>query len=195
MSDSARPERWRLFVAAPLPAAAAQALWAALDALRRAHPDARWTRPEQLHLTLVFLGATEPARVPDIQAAVGATAASQAPFAVSTGEPDGRLDDRRGGVAWLRLSEGRREIARLSRRLDRAIGSGVYARSAPRPHVTVARGVDARLLADLAGAGPDLRFGWRVERAVLYRSFTGPAGSTYEALADAPLGFGLERER
>jgi len=55
-------------VAAALPEETASAVWDHLTPLRDRFRDVRWMPPELLHLTLVFLGQTEPERVPMIPA-------------------------------------------------------------------------------------------------------------------------------
>jgi RNA 2',3'-cyclic 3'-phosphodiesterase len=180
--------RWRLFVAAPMPSAAAATLWDSLAGLRDRHPEARWMPAEQYHATLAFLGATDPGRVPEVDAAIRVVAAAKQPLDVLTGEGSGRAGGRRGGVAWLRLAGGREKLEQMAWAVDRAIGSGLYtAVVPPRPHVTVARRVDEVLLADLRATVRELHLPWRVERIVLYRSHTGPRGSAYEELASAQL--------
>jgi 2'-5' RNA ligase len=58
----------RLFVAVELPGDVKRALEDAIAALKRAGVDEglRWVRPDGIHLTLKFLGATPPDRVPAI---------------------------------------------------------------------------------------------------------------------------------
>jgi 2'-5' RNA ligase len=182
-------ERWRLFVAAPMPQSAAAALWKALAGLRERHPEARWMPAEQYHATLVFLGSTDPGLVSEIGAAIARAArAADGPFDVVTGEGSGRAGGRRGGVAWLRLAQGRKQVEELAWSVDREIGNGVYTAAAPpRPHVTVARRVDEALLADLGDTAREERIPWLVERIVLYRSHTGPRGSAYEELTSAVI--------
>lgn len=177
----------RLFVAAPLPVPQAEQVWRALGALRDRHPGARWLPPDKLHLTLVFLGATPSSQAEVIGERISTVVAGKAPFAVRTGRPGGVLRDGRGGVAWLGLGHGAGQVSDLALELDRAIGSGTYdARRSPRPHLTVARGVDQAALDDLQSA-PALDIGWRMERVVLFRSHTDPGGSRYEELVSSPL--------
>jgi RNA 2',3'-cyclic 3'-phosphodiesterase len=184
MSDVA----WRLFVAAPLPPAAADALWTALAEVRGRHADARWIPPDQLHLTLVFLGTTDAAEVPRLTAQIDRATQPVSAFTVSTGDGGGRPANHRSGVAWLRLAAGDRQVAALARAVDDALGSGAYAERQPMAHVTVARRVDRRLIDDLRAASSAIDVSWQVERVVLYRSHTGPAGARYEELASAGLG-------
>lgn len=186
------PDFWRLFVAATLPEPAPEAVWTALAPLRGAHPSVRWMRPEQLHLTLVFLGQTDASRVRDIVAALQRVAAGHARYGAATGDAGGRVDERpnarRGGVAWLRLATGGPETAALALDVDGELGSRTYdERRSPRPHLTVARNVDAPVLEALRKLAPSLRLAWSVEEVVLFRSHTGPGGSRYERLATFEL--------
>jgi RNA 2',3'-cyclic 3'-phosphodiesterase len=183
MSDVA----WRLFIAVPLPPAAADALWTALAEMRRRHAGARWIPADQLHLTLVFLGATDPAAVPRLAAQIDRAARAVSAFTASIGRGGGRPADHRGGVAWMRLAAGDRQVAALARAVDDALGGGAYTERQPMSHVTVARRAERRLIDDLRAASSGIDVSWQVERVVLYRSHTGPAGARYEALAAAHL--------
>jgi 2'-5' RNA ligase len=159
-----------------------------LSDLRAKHPRVRWLPLDKLHLTLVFLGSMESARVALLTQALRDVADHRGPFDVATAEAGGRLGGRGGGVAWLRLADGGHEVAQLALDVDEAIGSGTYdARHTPRPHLTVARGVTEAALADLRVAAAGLSVTWTVDRVVLFRSHTGPAGSRYEELGSAML--------
>jgi RNA 2',3'-cyclic 3'-phosphodiesterase len=180
--------RWRLFVAAPVPELAAARVFEVLADVRARHPMVKWVPINKLHLTLVFLGQTDPARVSEIAGVVARVAAQHAPFDVATGDAGGKLDDRRGGVAWLRLADGGHQIAQLSIALDNAIGSHTFDDlHAPRPHLTVARRVSEAALKDLQSVASQVTFGWTVNRVVLLRSHTDPTGSIYEPLASVDL--------
>lgn len=183
----AQEARWRLFVAAALPPDVAQRAWAALAPLRQRFPEARWSPPEKLHLTLVFLGSTDPGQVESVADAVGRASTGFAPFEVRTGGGGGYARGRRGGVAWLRLSAGAHDVSRLSRAIDDAIGSAVYAAADPRPHLTLARHVDEALLAEVRRSAPHLTLSWTAHRVALFRSYTDPGGSRYEELRSFDL--------
>ena len=121
--------------------------------------------------------------------AVNDVAAHHPAFNVGTGDAGGRVHAQRGGVAWLRIADGGHRVADLALDLDDAIGSNTYdADNAPRPHLTVARGVTEDALAALrsqAAAMQPIR--WSVDRIALVRSHTDPSGSRYEELTAVPL--------
>ena len=162
---------------------------ASLAPLRAAFPRARWVEPSKLHLTLVFLGPTDPVRVTHVATAMEGVGRAHERFSVATGDGGGRASQRRGGVAWLRLAAGASEVARLALELDAAIGSAVYDEChMPRPHLTVARGISEEALGALRGwSAENAPLRWMVDRLALLRSHTGPPGSRYDELATADL--------
>jgi 2'-5' RNA ligase len=93
-------------------------------------------------------------------------------------------------VAWLTIFQGRDDTAALSREVDTAVASGAYDKLAPRPHLTLARRVDDALLDDVRAAADELSTTWFVERAVLYRSHSGPGSAQYEEVSSFPLASG-----
>ena len=167
-----------------MPAAAAEEATRALAGLRSRHPDARWLPPHKLHLTLVFLGQTESRHVERITAATAAVAARHQAYQVATGDGGGRINTQRGGVCWLRLSDGGRETAQLALDLDAEIGAASYDPAhPPHPHLTLARGVDELTLDDVRATAHGMSLRWTADRLVLFRSYTDPGGSIYEELA------------
>jgi 2'-5' RNA ligase len=145
-----------------------------------------------LHLTLVFLGQTERDRVPAITSAVGSVVQTQSVYRTMVSGAGGHVPDRanagRGGVAWLTLGEGFQQTASLSLAIDRALGSATYdERRRPRPHLTVARNINAEAVAALRDAAIAMTFEWATSRVVLFRSELGPGGSHYEPLATFDL--------
>ena len=145
--------------------------------------------PESLHVTLAFLGATEPAAVPALTAALDAgvgTARAAPPLAFA-----GPLlvPPRRPRVLAIALADPDGVLAGLQARVAGALAAtGHYApeRRAFRPHVTVAplrprarapRSVDATL-EPLAFTGTAV---------TLFSSRTSPHGARYEPLTTIPL--------
>ncbi|GHG95346.1 RNA 2',3'-cyclic phosphodiesterase [Comamonas sp. JC664] len=73
----------RLFTAVTLGDTVESRTAARMEELRVLAPRARWVKVEGLHLTLVFLGDVEDARLPAIQEALTPVGARHAPFALS----------------------------------------------------------------------------------------------------------------
>lgn len=179
---------WRCFVAVPISERLRAELKEAVDAWRE-RPEAddlRWTDPAGWHLTLAFLGSTDPEGVPEIRDALARAVDEQPAFELTAGGLGAFPSARRARVAWYGIADAERRLAGLAARVRREldIEAGPF-----RPHVTLGRARDER--------GVDLR-GWLlgteapigrvvVDRVELMRSHIGRGPARYETLAAVPL--------
>lgn len=148
----------RLFVAIELPPDVRRALGDAIDVLKRAGVDdgLRWVRPDGIHLTLKFLGATPPAKVPAIVdalrlAVTGVPPFELRPFGLGTFTGGRHMQTRRDWqreprhlnirVLWVGLDGATDQLAALAAAVERAIEPLGYAgeRQAYFGHLTLAR--------------------------------------------------------
>ena len=176
----------RVFVGLEIPSA----IRARLAGLQAGVPGARWVRPDNLHLTLLFLGELDGAALGDLDQMLASVIA--APFDLSVSGV-GQFGGRRGSRAvWAGVAPSP-ELEQLQARVASAVARAGIAAETRRfvPHVTLAwlRSAPdervARFLSDNAmlQAGP-----WEVRRMVLYSSHAGPDGNDYRP--EATYGFG-----
>ena len=188
----------RLFLALDLDAAArAQAV----EVQRRARGAAafrgvavRWVRPENLHLTLAFLGEVDADRAAPVTRAA-AEPWPHPPFRVELASAE--LVPRTGPprTLWLSASAGRPELARLHADVRARMGPLLAAPVDPRPpgHVTLGRMRRASRpsggrIRDALARLTVPAFGWEADAVALYESRLTPDGASYGSLARAPLG-------
>jgi RNA 2',3'-cyclic 3'-phosphodiesterase len=187
----------RLFVAVELDSAVAQKIADFSDELRRkamsVAPGARitWLHPEQLHVTVRFIGEVDAARAAAIAAAL------QPALTVKTVEiiVEGAGAFPLSGpprVLWAGIAGGATELSALEQEVSERLGAcGVAREDRPyRPHVTLARVRDASGLRSkpLFEKLAERRFGATpVEAITLFQSRTSPKGATYMALQRTPL--------
>ena len=172
-------DRLRLFCALELPddVRADLAAWA-----ERHLPAARLVHPDDLHVTLAFLGWRRAADVPAIVDALRDAASAAAACEL---QPVRYRETRSVGMIVLDDVGGRATAfaADLQTRLERL---GLYRREGRPwlPHVTVVR------FRERAGAHPLLAntCSIHVVRSALYRSILGSGGARYDALETAALG-------
>lgn len=177
----------RLFVAVPLPARARQHL----ALLSGGVPNARWARPEGLHLTLRFIGDVDYGTMDDIDA--GLLAVGGAPFdlALSGVGVFGASRSKGAHALWAGV-EPSPELEALRDRVESAVvRSGQPAETRKfSPHVTLARLRDApdRHLHAFLQHNAMLRIpGLRVDRFTLFSSHASREGQIYRPEADYPL--------
>jgi 2'-5' RNA ligase len=148
----------------------------------------RWVRPENLHVTLRFLGDIDPARVAPLAAHVRAQTEAIAPFALRLGVLAAFPPGRRPRVVVLELAP-EAPLAALAAGVERGVvaaGCSPEARTF-RGHLTLGRVREGGAPPALAGlAVPPAVFD--VTESVLFESELHPSGSRYTPLERVPLG-------
>jgi 2'-5' RNA ligase len=188
----------RLFVAVPVPAATRDACRALIEPVRTLPfgRSARWVQLETLHVTLRFLGDTDPDRVPAVIDAVRQGVGRRPRFEVRLGGAGSFPPDaRKIRALWLGITEGADALAAIVVDLGRALAPLGWDDEgrAFRPHLTVARtdatGIrDAALTAQaLEAAAAEWSTGFEADRVVLFRSHLGGGPPRHEPLDEVAL--------
>lgn len=185
----------RLFVAIDIDAAARQALVDIQKKIVRlvsTKSDLRLVQPEQIHLTLAFIGEVDDVKAAAIVEAMGRPISVERYTLIVGGLG---IFPSRGAprVLWVGSTAGARETIAVRQVVaDRVAAVGVTLEErAFHAHFTLARwrvaaGADRRAVAAAADTGELARV--PVDAVTLYRSRLAPTGSQYTILAKAPLG-------
>lgn len=182
----------RLFIGIPLPPEIAQRAFAVLP---QTVPGLRRVQPENLHVTLAFLGETPESRLPDVAAAAEEATTGVAPFRLAF-DRAGHFPERgRPRVVWLGMAEGRASVERLGGALSRALREGAldFEDRPLSPHLTLARvredatAVETRIVAAAVDALAAVPLSLDVSAIAVVRSVLSPRGPRYITLATAPL--------
>jgi 2'-5' RNA ligase len=157
-------ETKRLFVAIFPPTHIVTSLQAAVAGLAKKIPAraVRWTRPEQVHLTLNFLGSVEVARIPEIESALCAACEGHQAHKVRVAGLGCFPNPIRPRILWAGLAGDLRPLENLKKSLDaRLLAAGCVGEDRPfHPHLTIGRATD------MNSAGRDSwRRLWREKRA------------------------------
>lgn len=185
----------RAFIAIDLPDAIRAVLREKQGAFRAVCPEARWTRPEGIHLTLKFLGEISEARVKQVSDALGALGPVEV-FEIAVKGFGFFPDARRPRVFWAGL-EAPPVLPELARRVEAALEPlGFPGEHRPfTPHLTLARFNIPRpqpalqeLLERDPGGGPEPAVLGRfaVSEFFLFESKLSPHGAAYAKIARFP---------
>jgi RNA 2',3'-cyclic 3'-phosphodiesterase len=181
-------ERARLFVALELPDEVRSSLVEWRAGGLRGRSGLRLVAPEELHVTLCFLGWRMVEEIERIAADCEPVTAQPA-VGLSLGEPVW-LPPRRPGVLAVKLDDPDRGLAAVQSTLSDLLHGGGWYAPESRPflaHATLAR-VAKRARAPrqpLAAPGP---VSFSASTVTLYRSHLGAAGARYEPLRSFELG-------
>ncbi|HEU0010634.1 MAG TPA: RNA 2',3'-cyclic phosphodiesterase [Verrucomicrobiae bacterium] len=187
----------RLFVAIAVP----EEIKARLAALQRewrerlGRSSISWTRPENLHLTLRFLGDVPSNRLEDLTAALAAAAAPQVPLKLTVADLGCFPNSRRPRILWAGIRDEAGGLRELARRIVVATDSYSSQPAEERfaGHLTLARvrrivGNISSTIGGFTGETAARAVGsWRAETVELVQSELHPAGSRYTTLARLPL--------
>ena len=168
-----------------------------MEALQRTVvvPSLRWVRPEGIHATLDFLGATSEDRVPAIKQALAGCAETVAPFEL-TPLDIGWFGGRNVRVIWIGLGGDDGALAGLAERVEEALEPLGFPREqqAFNAHLTLARVHGDASPADRVRLYEALkRFDaprfptFRATEFVLMQSILGPGGARYRPQATFAL--------
>lgn len=136
-----------------------QALWDAIEPLRRRDLPVKWARPDGIHLTLKFLGDVEEAREPELRTALGQAAGGGEK---GGGEPRSVTvhiegfgvfpDFHRPRVVWAGVAP-EPALELLQHRVEQAFGPLGFPAEARafRPHLTLGRAAREARPRDFAG--------------------------------------------
>jgi RNA 2',3'-cyclic 3'-phosphodiesterase len=193
----------RIFIALDIDEAIRNRIARFMDGVRGFAPDARWVRPESLHITLKFIGERAPENVDRIKDALKAVQTGAIEMNIrGSGSFPGAKAPR---VFWVGIETGP-PLAALASTVDDAMAALGIAKEehAFNPHLTLARGGGRsrsprsgsddskrsfQRLQEKLAALPVPEFGTMTAREFfLYQSHLSRGGSRYEKLAGFTLG-------
>ena len=155
----------------------------------------RWVPPENIHLTLKFLGEVSQRNLPLLTELLKGEVADQRPFEFGVGGLNAFPDLRRPRVIWVGV-KGPKELNDLHHAVESAVEKLGYARE-PRPfepHLTlgrVSRNASPEAVRRVSEVLRKTQVGFLgsalVEEIYLYRSDLRPSGAVYTRLATAHL--------
>jgi len=197
MPESSLPETFRLFIAISLPENVKDEIEKAQAALRRALPggSVRWTKREQFHLTLKFLGDLDGARVEELSDSLRRACERFSPLRLRAERIGFFPDRRRPRVVWVGIHDVSEELPKVQAAIESAVKSFTARKPEGRfaGHVTLGRCQEIRkphveTLTRLASGMKETVFGeWTADKIELVRSEFLPGGMRYTDLAALPL--------
>jgi RNA 2',3'-cyclic 3'-phosphodiesterase len=187
----------RLFIAVGIPADVQKAIGRAQSQLQRHAPPGafRWTRPEQFHVTLKFLGDIPPEQVEPLEKSTTAACASFAPMQLAAHGIGFFPGEHKPRVVWVGANDATRQLVELHRRIEAAVRTFAPAEPPERftGHITLGRFKPGyrgslRELLERATVLRDRHFGeWCASEVDIMRSELTSAGARHTVLCRLPL--------
>lgn len=148
----------------------------------------RWTRPENVHLTLKFLGDIREENLDGLRAALGEVCAMHTLFDVVLAGLGAFPSARRAKVLWAGVGAGSHQLRSLATDVDAALAPlGFEREKRPYvPHLTLGRVRGRPVSLDLPSGSEGL--GFRVQQVELMESTLAPKGAAYRTVEAFALG-------
>jgi 2'-5' RNA ligase len=167
-----------------------------IDELRVIGAEINWVRPQQMHLTLKFLGDVPDTETPDICRVVQQVAADFEPFEIVCRGAGAFPNIRDPRTLWIGIQDGADELKQLQAAIDDAFKTKLGYGKEPRgfhPHLTIGRVKHVphnkreeltQLLESHADFDADLAI---IDEVVTFASFLGRGGPKHDPLDHAEL--------
>ena len=188
-------EHWRVFIAIELPPDVRKSLSNHINRLRNALRDvhASWSREENLHLTLKFLGNTPVAKIEALSQAAQRAAGRFQPFDLIVCRCGAFPPRGQPRVLWIGIDDPTGELTKLHRTLeDECAKAGFVREGRPfHPHLTIARLRKPKGSCQLAKLHGEMGFTNQqvsVSELVLFRSELLREGSRHMAISHHRFG-------
>lgn len=183
----------RCFISVELPEELKKNIYVYIEKLKAAGADVKWIRPENLHLTLKFLGATMEELLKDINERLLFVSKSRERFYLQVSGAGAFPNMKYPRVIWLGVHDSN-EIAKLQRDIDESMAELGFERDDKQftPHLTIGRVISLRskdaLMKELATL-KEVYFGKiEVSNITLMKSELKPGGAEHFKLSEIPIG-------
>ncbi len=187
----------RTFVAVEIDKKIRSAAADLIERLQGVGADVKWVDPENMHLTLKFLGEVPLSETAAVCRSVARGAAKVDPFEMEICGAGAFPSASQPRTLWMGAGDGESEMIELHRHIERALAKLGYRKENRRfhPHLTlgrVRRGGPAvvELGAQLQEQADFVAGKISVSRVVVFSSQLRPSGPIYEPLGHARLGGG-----
>ncbi|MBU1091078.1 MAG: RNA 2',3'-cyclic phosphodiesterase [Candidatus Omnitrophica bacterium] len=186
----------RTFIAIELPKEIKDELTKLQDQLKLSNADVKWVAPENIHLTIKFLGEINEEKLCRISEVIENCAKDKSPYLIRINSLGVFPNMNSPRVIWVGLDKGNQETEELAKSIEENLEKlGIPKEKRPfSSHITIARVrsmknreqlIEALKKLENVFVGNNLE--WNVKKVILFKSTLTPKGPTYEALKETIL--------
>jgi len=180
----------RLFIATPISRQVETELANIIHQLKSAAGNVKWVKPENIHLTIKFLGETDESVVEHLSEMIDKTSRETKILEFRISKLGGFPNLIRPRALWAGLDGDHAELERLAIKIDERVHKLGYERETRkfRPHLTLGRVKKPQALPQLAHFIESYKIEampFQIDRLTLFKSTLTPRGPIYERLHEA----------
>ncbi|MCK4353299.1 RNA 2',3'-cyclic phosphodiesterase [candidate division WOR-3 bacterium] len=185
----------RVFIATKIPDSVREKISILQEQLKETQTGVRWVNPDNVHLTLKFLGEVEETRISEISSAIKSSIKGILPFHISFSSLDAFPNLKYPKVLWIGVKEGKEKLIELMSKLDTSLSRLGFEPETrkPSPHLTIGRvkkNKNPRLPKKLCGGQEKFEVqsfetrSFLTEKVYLIKSTLTPEGPEYTDIAE-----------
>ncbi len=182
----------RGFIAIEVPADVRSKLAEIQERLKQSGAEVRWVAPENIHLTLKFMGSVDEELIDDITAVMKKSVAGSTAWTAEVKGVGSFPSARKPRVVWVGVADEDGKLQEVHRKLDRGLRRLAVPEESRRyhPHLTLGRVKrDTFSLVQAIDSLNELEVGWlSVESLTLFQSHLKPDGAVYTPRAKVAIG-------
>ena len=180
-------ETIRTFVAIEIPDAIKNQVEVLENQFKKIRTDIKWIHPQNIHITLKFLGNTSINRLEEIYDGLQEAVDSIRPFQLKLQQVGAFPDLNRPRVFWINIDQGREALMTLQKRIEEILYVRRFVREERpfSPHLTIGRVRSPRGLRTLTDQVRNITFNaqtFLVDRVVVVKSDLQSTGPIYTVL-------------
>lgn len=186
-------KRIRTFIAVEIPVSIRRRIEELQESLAPAAEDVKWVEPENIHLTLKFLGEVDERDVYTVCKSVEAAVAGTTPFEITVAGVGAFPNANRPRVIWAGVRQGSQEITAIHDAIDESLEGQGYPREdrSYTPHFTIGR-IRRTVPNPRLQNALDQQANWEagscpVHEVLIMASQLGPKGPQYTVMGRGPL--------
>ena len=174
----------RAFIAIPIPDSCREVLSQMQQYLKKSGAEVRWTAISSIHLTLKFLGETDPETVSELARALRDVAHPAQALDLQLSGLGCFPNQKKPRIVWCGIRGDIEQLEILQETVERTcMGFGFESEIRPfRPHLTLGRvrgKKNLQMLVDGFMKGTDLECGFSANHFSIYKSVLNPQGAVY----------------
>jgi 2'-5' RNA ligase len=182
----------RTFIAVELDKPVKDALSRLQSELKKSEADVKWVFPENIHLTLKFLGEVKEEKIPKIIQSLKKIARAVNSFRAEINTIGAFPNTKSPRAIWTGIEQGKENLLRLAELIEDAAAKLGFPKEERKfsAHVTIGRVRSPKNKAALSEAMQRLKFdalSQTVNSVILFKSTLTPKGPIYEKLAEESL--------
>jgi 2'-5' RNA ligase len=182
----------RTFICIELPETLKSKIGQVQDSLKQHGGNVSWTRPQNIHLTLKFLGDVEEIRIAGIAAAIEEVVGKYPTFTLIPSGQGVFPTPKAPRVFWVGVKDESNTLPELAREIEERLEEFGFEKEKRRftPHLTIGRARQPNKAAELGKAFLETNFSaepFEATEIIVMQSELNPAGSIYTPLHHAEL--------